>query len=550
MRKIKPVLLCHVLCAAVMLNFAGSRAHAAVPEVSHTPTLPSDVALEEGLTVEFTKSDVEKLIPWAKSTRENLRETLELIEKTEVRPDRQVEKLITAFQSIVKSSSPQANELFFRYLMNRGLKLVEIDLSQSKLTAKGSSGMDHARRAEFLKSIGAKALTYLESELKWLGDLGKEEKENPKIDLSKRDRAKFGIEAFDIALHYTRQIINAKAQVKDLYVAMLLLREDLFDKAKQEYTQAFARETLNLTAVLEAVGNPDAWLEDSDNEECQSTYRTLLATALQVHQQDVKIYQNLEAARENSRPVSVSTAGSNVLNMQFVRISAGTFMMGSPSSEAGRFENESQHEVKITKSFEIQTTEVTQLQWFSLVGNNPSKFKTKENCPSEVIEKNGVSMCPNNPVEQVSWEDAQDFIRMLNQKNDGYTYRLPTEAEWEYAARAGSQTAYYTYGSETNQLGNYAWYDDNSGRQTHPSASKKANAWDLYDMYGNVSEWVQDWYGHEAVTDPTGSPTGAYRVLRGGGCADDARHLRSAFRNGVYPSFRYLIVGFRLVRTR
>ena len=285
-------LLCISLLATCLVNFAGSRAHAENPVVSHAPTLPSDVALEEGLTVEFTKSDVEKLIPWAKCTRENLRETLELIEKTEVRPDRQVERLIAAFQSIVKSSSPQANELFLRYLMNRGLKLVKIDLFQSKLTAKGSSGMDHARRAEFLKNIGAKALTYLESELKWLGDLG--DKENTKLDLSKRDRAKFGIEAFDIALHYTRQIINAKAQVKALYVAMLLLREDLFDKAKQEYTQAFARETLNLTSVLEAVGNPDAWLADSDNEECQSTYRKLLATALQVHKKNAEIYSGLQ----------------------------------------------------------------------------------------------------------------------------------------------------------------------------------------------------------------------------------------------------------------
>jgi len=229
-------------------------------------------------------------------------------------------------------------------------------------------------------------------------------------------------------------------------------------------------------------------------------------------------------------------SGGNVTNdlgMAFVWIEPGTFMMGSPSSESGRDSDETQHRVTLTKGFYMQTTEVTQGQWKAIMGRNPSKF----------------SSCGDNcPVEQVSWNDVQDFIRKLNQRT-GQTYRLPTEAEWEYACRAGSSTR-FCFGDSDSELGNYAWYYDNAGSKTHPVAQKRPNAWGLYDMHGNVWEWCSDWYGDYpsgSVTDPEGPSSGSIRVFRGGGWNGFARFCRSAIRYRYEPGVRSFILGFRLV---
>jgi formylglycine-generating enzyme required for sulfatase activity len=222
--------------------------------------------------------------------------------------------------------------------------------------------------------------------------------------------------------------------------------------------------------------------------------------------------------------------GGAPVGMTFVKIPAGTFMMGSPDSESGRYSNEGpQHQVTISKAFELQTTEVTQSQWQAVMGSNPSKFKG-----------------PDLPVEMVSWDDAQAFITKLNAMGDGYRYRLPTEAEWEYAVRAG------TTGPYAGDLDAMAWYDKNSGDTSHPVATKAANAWGLYDMHGNVWEWVQDWYGNydaSAVTDPVGPSSGSSRVHRGGGWSSGSRYCRSAYRPANSPGNRYADLGLRLLRT-
>ena len=156
------------------------------------------------------------------------------------------------------------------------------------------------------------------------------------------------------------------------------------------------------------------------------------------------------------------------------------------------------------------------------MGNNPSRFTGNS----------------NRPVESVSWDDVQAFIEKLNAKEGGAMYRLPTEAEWEYAARAGSITA-YSFGDDAKQLGEYAWYGDNSKGETHPVGQLKPNAWGLYDMHGNVWEWVQDWYGKyaaEAVMDPQGPSAGSARVGRGGGWSAGARFCRSAYRSSPPPA--------------
>jgi len=169
------------------------------------------------------------------------------------------------------------------------------------------------------------------------------------------------------------------------------------------------------------------------------------------------------------------------------------------------------------------------------MGSNPSHFN------------NGGDDCP---VEQVSWDDAQEFIRKLNQKEGADNYRLPTEAEWEYACRAGSTTA-YCFGDDESRLKEYAWYDKNSDSKTHPVGLLKPNAWGLYDMHGNVWEWCQDWYGDypsDAATDPIGATVGSYRVLRGGSWSYFARYCRAAYRDAYSPGGRRNYYGFRLVR--
>jgi len=236
---------------------------------------------------------------------------------------------------------------------------------------------------------------------------------------------------------------------------------------------------------------------------------------------------------------------TNSLGQTFVLLPAGTFTMGSPSEEYGRDNDETQHQVTFTQPFYMQTTEVTQAQWEAVMGSNPSYF----------------SGCPNCPVETVSWDDVQAYITQMNSRGEG-TYSLPTEAQWEYAARAGSTTAFANGGiteySDINKceydsnLDSIGWYCYNSDdKTTNPVAEKASNAWGLYDMSGNVWEWCQDFYGKyssNAVTDPTGPSSGSNRVVRGGDHHNVAWVCRSANRLDYEPSTRRSGIGFRLLR--
>jgi formylglycine-generating enzyme required for sulfatase activity len=223
---------------------------------------------------------------------------------------------------------------------------------------------------------------------------------------------------------------------------------------------------------------------------------------------------------------------TNSLGMEFVLIPAGSFTMGSGKSFEDAWGDETPaHRVNISKDFYLGKYEVTQSQWEAVMGGNPSKFKGR-----------------NNPVEMVSWDDVQEFIKKLNQKEGSNKYRLPTEAEWEYAARAGT-TSTYSFGDDAGALGRYAWYWDNSGETTHPVGQKEPNGWGLYDMHGNVWEWVRDWYGEYSgspVTDPQGPSSGSSRVYRGGAWFPFAGGCRSAFRFYDTPVTRYSNLGFRL----
>ena len=242
--------------------------------------------------------------------------------------------------------------------------------------------------------------------------------------------------------------------------------------------------------------------------------------------------KELEAVDRTRREVGESW--TNSLGMEFMWIPAGRFLMGSPEDEEGRDVIEDQHEVRISEGFWMGKYEVTQGEWEAVLGANPSYFK---DCGSRC------------PVDSVSWFDTEEFMQRLNgrESGKGYRYRLPTEAEWEYAARAGTTRARY------GELGEIAWYDENSGDRTHPVGQKQANAWDLHDMLGNVSEWTGDWgamYPSGSVTDPQSPSTGWGRVYRGGSSSHGARDVRSAARIGGWPGRRAYHIGFRLVRTK
>jgi formylglycine-generating enzyme required for sulfatase activity/uncharacterized caspase-like protein len=227
---------------------------------------------------------------------------------------------------------------------------------------------------------------------------------------------------------------------------------------------------------------------------------------------------------------------TNSIGMDLVLIPSGEFDMGSPTNEKDRFSYENPvHHVNISNAFYLGKYEVTQKQWRDVMGRSPSGFKGD-----------------NRPVEQVSWYDVQDFIKKLNEKEGVNKYRLPSEAEWEYADRAGTTTRYF-FGDDESKLSEFAWYDSNSETVTHDVGQKKPNPWGLYDMNGNVMEWVQDkWH-----TDYYGAPTdgsswesgdSSDRIYRGGDWINNARICRSAERIWSDPGNRGGSLGFRLLR--
>ena len=233
----------------------------------------------------------------------------------------------------------------------------------------------------------------------------------------------------------------------------------------------------------------------------------------------------------------------NAIGMEFVLVSAGEFLMGSPAGEANRDDDETQHRVRITKPFYMGVTEVTQEQWKAVMGSSPWSGEVYPGRSNDA------------PVTYVSWNDAQEFCKKVGARHAvpaGMTVRLPTEAEWEYACRAGSRTA-YCFGDNAAQLGDYAWYDDNAGdageKYPHSVGKKKPNAWGLYDMHGNVWEWCQDWYGSyptAAADDPSGPANGELRVLRGGSWYYDPLNCRSASRSRFGRSLAFPDIGFRV----
>jgi formylglycine-generating enzyme required for sulfatase activity len=220
-----------------------------------------------------------------------------------------------------------------------------------------------------------------------------------------------------------------------------------------------------------------------------------------------------------------SYAQTSSTEIEMVLVKGGTFTMGCTAEQGSDCFDWEKPAHKVTLSdFYIGKYEVTQAQWIAVMGSNPSRFSDCENCP----------------VEWVSWEDVQDFIQKLNTKT-GLNYRLPTEAEWEYAARGGAQSWGYKY-SGSNNVDEVAWFSDNSGKKTHPVGTKKANELGIYDMSGNVWEWCYDWYGYyssEAKTNPKGASSASLRVLRGGSWANGRACFLLLLRIARQPVHRH-----------
>ena len=226
---------------------------------------------------------------------------------------------------------------------------------------------------------------------------------------------------------------------------------------------------------------------------------------------------------------------TNSIGMEFVMVESGEFIMGSPEEELYSDKDERpMRQVTVSNDFYIGVYEVTQAEWKAVMGTEPSEFK-------------GTDL----PVDKVSWSDANKFLDKLNKMEENSEYRLPTEAEWEYAARAGTNTA-YTFGSEEADLFQYAWFTENSEDKTHPVGMKEANAWGLYDVHGNIAEWVMDEYHSNYQKAPSDSRVWEggvdRRVVRGGSWDNAAENCRSGHRDDMGEGSRKNYIGFRVVK--
>ena len=276
----------------------------------------------------------------------------------------------------------------------------------------------------------------------------------------------------------------------------------------------------------------------------KSGYTTSRQTVTISEGQTASISGSLTSSTSSSSANTLSSSGSslsgnaltipvkNGINIEMVKVEAGSFNMGATPEMENPWEDEKPvHRVTLTNNYYIGKYEVTQALWQAVMGSNPSGFKGD-----------------NLPVEEVSWNECQDFISKLNAMT-GKRFRLPTEAEWEYAARGGNKSRGYQY-SGSNTIGDVAWYDGNSGSKTHAVGTKQPNELGIYDMAGNVWEWCEDWkgsYSSSPQTNPTGAVSGSYRVRRGGSWLSSARYCQSSYRDSNTPVCRYSELGLRLV---
>ena len=275
-----------------------------------------------------------------------------------------------------------------------------------------------------------------------------------------------------------------------------------------------------------------------------TTTTTTSTTTVSKPKQKPKTNPKPKPRKQSPTDVPEQTFTVNGVSFKMIRVDGGTFTMGATSeqgSDAGGSEKPA-HQVTLS-TYYICETEVTQDLWQAVMGSTVAQQRDKTNKEWPLRGVGG-----NYPMYYISWEECQTFIRRLNALT-GKNFRLPTEAEWEFAARGGNKTQGYKY-SGSNSLGNVAWYTDNSGNETHPGKQKSPNELGLYDMSGNVGEWCQDWFGSyssSSQTNPTGASSGSYRVSRGGCWFFNAWSCRVSDRSYITPGYRSYYHGLRLV---
>jgi formylglycine-generating enzyme required for sulfatase activity len=295
-------------------------------------------------------------------------------------------------------------------------------------------------------------------------------------------------------------------------------------KAERETTESKAKAECE---AVEVRAQADRDTEEATLQAWREAAEAKTRTERETAEARSKLHTDIRRARVGA---SITLPLQENSRIPFSYCPAGSFVMGSPASEDGHLGDEMQVDVTLSTGFWMAETELTQTQWQAVMGSNPSHFKGD-----------------NLPVEHVSWDDAQEFIKKVNGSGvipGGWKMALPTEAQWEYACRAGDTGAYS--GGDINQM---AWYERNSSNTTHVVGIKKANAWGLHDMHGNVSEWCADWYKDDLQegADPSGANSGVRRVSRGGSWSFNASYCRAACRNGHYPGNRVRLLGFRPV---
>jgi len=295
------------------------------------------------------------------------------------------------------------------------------------------------------------------------------------------------------------------------------------------------------------------WLEDQGDPRAElARLRYLLHVELDHPEADTRRARQLALLEAGLAPVVPTW--TNALGMRFALVLPGSFLMGSPASEWGRYDDEVLHAATLTEPFYLGVFPITVGEFDKFVQATTYTTEAEKENDSITWREPGFAQNSRHPVVCVSWNDAQAMVVWLNQVegDTDLVYALPTEAQWEYACRAGSTKAYF-WGDDPNQLGGQGWFSDNSGDKTHPVKSKKPNPWGLHQMHGNVWEWCADWYGSYpsvAVEDPPGPSSGSSHVCRGGGWDRGARDCRAAFRGFSAPADEYNLpaLGLRLAR--
>ena len=481
----------------------------------------------EGVWKNIDPAKVQDLLEWATSSKAALEGGKASIVKLPLKDRRSAYRILMT--KVVESSGVKQNELLMRVSLNRGLEVDEILTETTKQTEESDS-----LKRRLLKEAIDLAIQVFQEDANFLnGVQGLDPKLSAKdkqeqIESLSVPQAHFEVKS---AAYLKERAINATSH-EGTYQLLKFAITQLYNGLDNSLHRRFFAKPITKIAEV-AAGLPEhAPLDPSQ----ALTLNRNLKSALDEIVQDAEAVKIIGGIVTHPGGQSSGRCGNNPLGMSFSCIPAGEFIMGSPSSEPGHNSDEIEHKVKISRSFEMQMTEVTEAQWEAVMGSNPSNFKGA-----------------NRPVENVSWDDVQGFITKFNQRRDGYTYRLPTEAEWEYAARARTTTM-YSFGSSDQNINQNAWYGANSGSGTHDVASIVGgeNGFGLYDMHGNVWEWVQDAYQKDISNMPSTDPivsAGSFRVFRGGGWVNTAQNLRSARRYNISHGDRFNFVGFRLVRT-